>query len=276
MTRRTLHIDPSYQRPLAALGLTSLENFFAFEGGESLHKENLAAHRSRAVFDLPGGPRVFLKRYVNTPRGRQLRNWIAAGRRVAVADLDRLPAEELARHDIKTPKIIAWGSEWDGLWETRSFILTEQIPGGVSLERQLPECLSNLHPLQLVRERKDFLRDLARWVRRFHDTGLRHRDLYLAHIFLDEGGDFVLIDLHRCFAPRLFGERWLIKDLTQLYYSAPGQEISRADRLRFYLDYTGKDKLSPRDRRRLHRIKRRAWTMADHDIRHSRAVPFAQ
>lgn len=276
MSRQSFHIDPAYQPAFEAMGLAHMEDFFAFEGGQSLHKKNLAAHRSRLTFELPGGPRVYLKRYVGTPRLRQVKNWLAARRRIAVADLDRLPAEELLRHHIQSPKLLAWGSEWDGLFETRSFLVTEEIRGGVSLEKQLPECLTNLRPLELVDERRRFLHDLALWVRGFHNTGLRHRDLYLAHIFLDGEGRFVLIDLHRCFRPRLFAERWLIKDLAQLFYSAPGKLASRADRLRFYLAYTGRDRLDRRDRKRIANIKRKAWRMADHDIRHGRAVPFAQ
>jgi hypothetical protein len=269
MSGRSFHIDPAYRQALAATGLTTFDDFFEFEGGRDLRKAGLAAHRSRRVFELPGGPRLYLKRYVRTPLLSQLRN-----RFVACADLDRRPAETLARHNIRTPKIVAWGVEKRGPVEVRSFILTEEIPGGSSLEQRLPDCLTDRRPLGRVEERREFLRDLARWVRRFHDTGLRHRDLYLAHIFLDQADRFVLIDLHRCFKPRLFGERWLIKDLAQLYYSAPGRFISRTDRLRFYLDYAGKLRLDALGRRRIGHILRKARRMAARDIRRGRAVPF--
>lgn len=269
MSRRRVHIDPAYREPLAAIGLMSFDSFFEFEGGRHLHKAGLGVHRSRSVFELSDGLRLYLKRYVHPPLLQQIKN-----RFVACADLDRRPAETLARHNIRSPKIVAWGVEKCGPLEIRSFLLTEEIPGGVSLEKRLPDCLTDPHPCRSVKERREFLRDLARWVRRFHDTGLRHRDLYLSHIFLDHADRFVLIDLHRCFRPRLFGERWLIKDLAQLCYSAPGRYLSRADRLRFYLDYVGRQRLDAVGRRRIRRILRKIRRMAARDLRRGRTVPF--
>lgn len=269
-------VDPAYQESLRKIGLTSLDSVFNFESGENLHKSNLAPYRSRLRFELPDGPAVYLKRYVQVPRSIQLKNRLQYGRRAATCDLDRLPGETFARAGIRTPKVIAYGAEWNGGQEKRSFILTEEIPGGVSLEKKLPECLTNLNPLELVQERRAFLHKLADWVRTLHGTGLCHRDLYLAHIFLTDQEELVLIDLHRTFRPRLGAARYRRKDITQLYYSAPGRTISRADRLRFYLRYAGHKKLTTADRRFIGGVKKKAWRMADHDIKHGRPVPFAQ
>ncbi len=52
-----------------------------------------------------------------------------------------------------------------------------------------------------------------------------------------------LTDLQRVFRPRLRGERWLIKDLASLNYSAPAGLIARADRLRWLKRYLGVAKL---------------------------------
>lgn len=267
--------DPAWKETLHGLGLTSMDAVFAFEGGQSLHKADLASYRSRLRIERPDGPALYLKRYVNTPRIIQIKNWLAYGRRTAACDLDRLPGEALSEIGIQTPKVVAWGAQWGGLFEKRSFILTEEIPGA-SLEKHLPDCLTNLHPLEQVRQRREFLAKLADWIGTFHRAGFCHRDLYLCHIFLTDKKDLVLIDLHRTFTPRLFKARYRIKDLTQLYYSSPGQMISRADRLRFYLRYAGREKLTGADRHLIGRIKRKAWRMADHDIGHGRPVPFAQ
>ena len=269
-------VDSAYRDRLEQMGLTSMEAVFAFEGGDHLHKANLAAHRSRVRFELPGGPAAYLKRYTNVPKWIQLNNRLRHGGRTATCDLDRLPGEKLAEAGVRTPKVIAWGAERDGWFERRSFILTEEIPGGVSLEKQLPNCLENLHPARQVQERRDFLYRLADWVAAVHRTGLCHRDLYLSHIFMTGEGELVLIDLHRAFRPRITAGRYRLKDLTQLYYSAPGQTISRADRLRFYLRYAGQKKLTTADRRLIRKIKQKAWRMADHDIKHGRPVPFAE
>jgi len=72
----------------------------------------------------------------------------------------------------------------------------------------------------------------------------------------------------------VFGEKFLVKDLAQLYYSSPGSVITRADRLRFYLAYTGKTKFSICDRILIRKIKSKAKQMAIHDKKHNRYVPY--
>jgi heptose I phosphotransferase len=267
--------DPAYKQTLRALGLTGMDAVFAFEGGQSLYKAGLTSYRSRLRIERPDGPALYLKRYTNTPKIIQIKNWLASGGRTAACDLDRLPGQALGAINIQTPKVVAYGAQWDGLFEKRSFILTEEIPGD-SLEKHLPDCLTNSNPLEQTGQRRAFLAKLADWIGTFHRAGFCHRDLYLCHIFLTDKNDLVLIDLHRTFKPRLFGTRYRIKDLTQLYYSAPGQTISRADRLRFYLRYAGREKLTRSDRRLIRKIKRKAWRIADREIRRGRPVPFAQ
>jgi tRNA A-37 threonylcarbamoyl transferase component Bud32 len=65
---------------------------------------------------------------------------------------------------------------------------------------------------------------LAGMVRRFHQAGYVHRDLYASHVFLDASAgrdDLYLIDLARMFRPRVIRRRWCVKDLAQLKYSMP-------------------------------------------------------
>ena len=54
-----------------------------------------------------------------------------------------------------------------------------------------------------------------------------------------------LIDLQRAFIPKWFKSRWILKDLSQLYYSCPGDLISRADRFRFTCDMHRKRSSAP-------------------------------
>ncbi|HPD45858.1 MAG TPA: lipopolysaccharide kinase InaA family protein [Anaerohalosphaeraceae bacterium] len=271
------HVDRKFVEPLRRLGLDSLEAVFAFEGGEKLTKANLARHRSRIRFMLPEtGKAYYLKRYDRPPPGQQIRNWIDHRQRASTAAYDRRPAEELTAAGIRTARVVAFGEEWSGLFEKRSFVILEEIANGRSLEARLPEYFYNSKPLENVDRKRQFIRALADFARRFHDTGLRHRDFYLCHIFMTGDETLYLIDLQRTFRPMIFDERFRVKDIAQLYYSAPGQIISRADRLRFYCYYVGRDRLTAADRRFLRQVKNRAWRMADHDIRHGRRVPFAE
>ena len=179
----------------------------------------------------------------------------------------------MAQDGIKSYKVLAYGWQWGKLFEKKSFVVIEKIPNAESLEKKLRDFFYDDCSNQT--QRVEFINSLADFTRRFHRTGFRHRDYYLAHIFADDAGEFYLIDLHRAFKPILLKLRYRLKDITQLYYSSPGKYITRSDRLRFYLRYRQKNKLSWYDKLFIWYVKSKAWKMADHDIKHGRDVPFA-
>jgi len=269
-----LHIDSDYVDSFKKLNLLSLDSIFDFKGGQNLVKSNLAKHRARIQFELDGTT-LFLKRYNRTPMISQLKNWISHFSRSATADFDRKPCQMLTQDGIGTPKVIAYGCQWGKIFEKRSFIITEKIPNAESLEKKLPDFFYYDPSKQDQQQRADFINSLADFARRFHRTGFRHRDFYLAHIFMNTKGDFSLIDLHRAFKPLPYRFRFRIKDIAQLYYSSPGKYITRSDRLRFYLRYRQKTKLGFFDKLFIWSVKTKAWRMADHDIKHGRDVHFA-
>ena len=272
-----LFVAADYVDALGQAGLDSIDAVFAFEGDKNLAKANLAEHRTRILFRLDStGRRYYLKRYDRTPWGDQIRGWVDHLRRASMSAFDREPAKNLAAVGIKTAKVIAYGEQWSGLFEKRSFVITEEIADAESLEKRLPSYFYDSTPTENVERKREFICKLADFARRFHETDLRHRDFYLCHIFLTTDEEFYLIDLHRTFKPMLFDERFRIKDITQLYYSAPGDVISRADRLRFFKRYLGRERLSRADRAFIRKLKSRAWRMADHDIKHGRVVPFTK
>ncbi|MBN1124493.1 MAG: hypothetical protein JXA82_05755 [Sedimentisphaerales bacterium] len=266
----------SYSETLRQIGLDTIDAIFAFDKGEDLHKSNLADFRTRCRFQLPNTDTIaYLKRYDKPPKAFQIRNWISHRTRAATAIFDHVPTIALAQSGILTPRTIAYGWQWDGLFEKRSFILSEALTDAEALERKLPNCFEGLSPTASVAKRREFLYALAEWTRQFHETGYRHRDFYLAHIFYSQAGQFYLIDLQRAFRPKFMKERFRVKDIAQLHYSASGQTFSCTDRLRFYRRYAGMTKLGAKDRRFLKKVRAKAWRMADHDIRHGRQVPFA-
>ena len=142
------------------------------------------------------------------------------------------------------------------------------------LRREASETSLISGPDSFHRDRKNFIESLAAFVRKFHDTGFRHRDLYLCHIFCSSQGQFTLIDLNRVFKPIVFSQKYLIKDLAQLYYSAPGKIFTKTNRLRFFLAYLQKNRLSKKDKIVIKKIKSKSQRMAKHDKKHSRTPPF--
>jgi RIO-like serine/threonine protein kinase len=268
-------IDPAYKTGFELLGLTSIEAVFAFGAGKNLTKENLASYRSRIEFKV-GSPAtaVFLKRYDHPPIMAQFKNWLSAKKRVSCALAEVEAAQKLAAMGINTPRMIAWGQLWDGFFEKRSFVAIEEIREGQSLERSLPGFFNGPATGETIVLRRQFIKQLALFIKKFHETGCRHRDLYMCHIFRIPDGRFYLIDLARVFKPALFSELYRVKDVAQLHYSAPAKYFSKTDRLRFLRAYLGREKLNAGDKIFVRRIAGKAGRMARHDAKHGRTVPF--
>jgi len=273
---KSLFVDRDYEQALAKLGLTSIDAVFSFNADDNLAKKNLPAHRTRLKFkiDSPAAT-LFLKRYNKPPIFTQLRNWFSHHCRASHSFFDIYPADTLSTRGINTPKTIAYGSQWRLLFEKRSFCIIEEIANAESLERKLPTYFDAPPTVENLRQRRAFIIQLAKFVRKFHNTGFRHRDLYLSHIFYDKQGRFHLIDLARTFKPFVFQERFRIKDIAQIHYSAPARYFSRTDRLRFYTSLTGRTKLTTEDKTFIRKVIKKAIRIQKHDLRHGRTAPFA-
>jgi len=272
---KSCYVDPEYKAAFEDLGLTSIDAVFSFNAGRDLSKSNLAKYRERMRFEINSPPvTVFMKRYDRPPISIQLRNWFAAKCRISCGVFDVKAANELASSGINTPRTLFYGEQWGGFFEKRSFIITEKIPEAESLERKLPDCFKGPGTIEKLKLRRDFIAELAAFIRKFHETDYRHRDLYFSHVFYSDSGDFYLIDLSRAFRPTVRRQRFRIKDIAQLYYSAPGKYFSRTDRLRFYMNYSGRNKLSGTDKAFIRKVICKARRMARHDIKHGRDVPF--
>ena len=113
---------------------------------------------------------------------------------------------------------------------------------------------------------------LAELIRLLHGAGLVHRDLYLAHVFMDAGVDGVaelyLLDLQRVLRPRWRIRRWVVKDLAALHFSTPADAASAADRLRWLKHYRACTKLSADDRRLVRAIIAKTRRIARHSHKH--------
>ena len=178
--KESFFVDPDFKDALSRLGLNSIDDVFAFESGTNLAKPELAKHRSRFKIEI-NSPRttLFLKRYENPPPLTQIRNWINHGyRRETMSSFDLIPAEQLQHAGINTPKTIAAGHLWGKIFEKKSFIITEKIPNAESLEQALPNCFDKSAINENRKLRKDFINKLAEFVKKFHSTGYRHKDLY--------------------------------------------------------------------------------------------------
>ena len=141
----------------------------------------------------------------------------------------------------------------------QSFVITDDLTDTMDLER-LGEQWHQRPPTFATK--KALIEKLATISRVMHENGMNHRDFYLVHFLLDksfaEHNTFTpetplyLIDLHRALINegKPVKERWLVKDIGSLYFSAMDVPLTQRDLLRFIKTYTGKslrEALSPRN-----------------------------
>lgn len=128
-----------------------------------------------------------------------------------------------------------------------SFIITEALENTVSLEDYCAPWAHKSPPFVI---KLRLLRELASISRTLHGNGICHRDYYLCHFLLHDSEKFSageisqprlsLIDLHRALIRRNLAQRWIIKDVAGLYFSALHVGLNRHDFLRFVKLYSGK------------------------------------
>jgi Lipopolysaccharide kinase (Kdo/WaaP) family len=257
-------------------GWTSLGALMGCDG-EVLDKPGLPGWRGRMRLvlsdgaggsdgsDVSGGSggrvELYLKRYERPPFRSQLGRVFSGGMVHGSAWVEWRWMLALANAGIPCAWPVAFGEMMVGCWERSSVVAIEGL-SGASLETWAMDRESRCD--------RSMVLAMADFVRRFHGSGFVHRDLYLCHVFYEAGRDdgshvFRLIDLQRVFRPVLFGERWRVKDLAALCYSAPDSVVTRSDRVRFLKRYLGVRTLGRRGKRLARRVVSRAGLMLRHD-----------
>ena len=125
----------------------------------------------------------------------------------------------------------------------KSFLITKELNSTISLEDY---CVDWPSRPPAFSEKQLLVREVAGIVKKMHENGLNHRDLYICHFLMRKSNEVVdnetplfVIDLHKAQIRQKVPERWLIKDLSALYYSAMHIGLTRRDFLRFIKEYRG-------------------------------------
>jgi tRNA A-37 threonylcarbamoyl transferase component Bud32 len=245
---------------LCSLGLDSLEGVRRFHGQAiDGHPGRRDIHRILTTDDHGRPLALFMKRIHRAFPREAVRSLVSRGRIWSTARQEWEHALALERAGIHTAGLVAYGEQFGLLLERFSFIITEEAAG---------QCMENF-----VRTCHDrFLRrrvfeELARLVRRLHDSGLAAPDLLLRHLFVSVAGpvpSFCLIDTNRLDRGRITRRR-RARDIAALHVSAPLAAVSLPERLRFLRAYAGSS-----HRPLFHLIARRAR----HQLRKKRFLSF--
>jgi hypothetical protein len=145
-----------------------------------------------------------------------------------IAEDEARALHDLQQAGIPCPPLVANGRLEDG----RAFVITADLTGYTPADK----LIANGHPFENI------LIPTADLAARLHTAGFHHRDLYLCHFFarVHEGNvDIKLIDAAR--VRHLPGwptkMRWIVKDLSQFWYSTTQLPITEDQRDRWLARY---------------------------------------
>lgn len=210
-------------------------------------------HRLR----LDDGRVVYLKRYFAIPFIDALRDRLLGRGYDSGIERERLALTRLAEIGISAPQVLVAAEDRSGGLVRSGYLVTRGLPVRQSLETWLREGAPSNNEIE------EALVFVAMLVKRMHEQGVNHRDLYLAHLMIDEAPVPVhVMDLNRADCRKVVPRRWRVKDLAALQVSTPRARVSLRQRLIFLRLYLGEDLRRHRDLIRA--IDRKAARMRRH------------
>ena len=232
------YLDPAYAGLRAQFG--DLASVFALEG-KRLTRDPL----SEVVLIERDGVRYYVKRYWGAGKG--LRRYI--GRPRVKAEWQNL--KNFAKWGIPTAPIVGYGLERKGGAFVRGALITRELEHTRDLALMAKKGDERLRDAGWV---DGVSRQLARATRALHDHHFAHNDLKWRNLLVNEQAELFLIDCPT-------GSFWwgpflryrVIKDLACLDKVA-SKVLTRSQRLRFFLQYRGRERLSVGDKRRVRQI----------------------
>lgn len=231
-------LDPAYADLSADFG--TLASVFALEG-ERLTQDLL----SEVIRIERNGVRYYVKRYSGAGKG--LRRFV--GRPRVKAEWQNLML--FRRWGIPTAPIVAYGLERRSGAFLRGAMITRELEQTEDLALLANTGDARLHDRRWV---QDVSLQLARSTRAMHDRGFAHNDLKWRNLLVDPQRRLYLIDCPTgAFWRGPFLQRRIVKDLACLDKVAKYQ-LTRTQRLRFYLQYSGQQKLDMRDKARVRAV----------------------
>lgn len=254
-----LLVNADFARILEFNGLNSFENLWNMSG-ESVKKVLKERGTERVFLKSPESPALteaYIKRYKPDPFISRLKNFLSLRPcRFPGARNEWEAIIEFHRRELPTMQPLACGAA-DG----NSCILSLGITDYV----RASDLFAKFAKGERTRRRK-LIRRIAELAAGMHLAEMAHQDFYLVHMFIREKEDdrVFLIDLQRVIFEGSFSERWRVKDLAQLLFSADNL-VSKTDILYFWKIYTDMAGMEMyRDNSLINRIFRKAARIRRH------------
>lgn len=158
--------------------------------------------RWAAIFPLPSGQRIFLKR-------DRTKDWIESMKYLFLPTKARKEwsvAYQLQKKNLDIPKPLGWMERGRWGFVSESYYLSEAMGSGVSLIDSVHSGMR--FPLE----------ELVKTVKKIHNVGLFHKDLHAGN-FLWDGESLFLTDLHRAKILKRLSLKQRLWNLSHLFHS---------------------------------------------------------
>lgn len=208
----------SWSQYFAVFGLESFEDFFEYSAVQTI---GVNKRRNVVTFTLGDDSkkrRFYMKRFIQVRLKDMFFSFRNQGHLCTQGRFEWKNARLLLDNGIGTYKPVCFGEEVRWGLETKSFCITEELRA---------ECMTDFlrckwHNMDR-REKEKIIVSIAAFVRRIHALNIDMTDLYIWHIYLNEGEnsgepDFAVIDLHRM-SHNIKDDSRKIKNLGRLHYS---------------------------------------------------------
>ncbi len=236
-------VDPVLP-PAASRAFASIEAVFALEG------ERIARSPLSVVLRVSlNGQRYYVKRYAGDRQGL-VRSWFGLRSRLLTPPVQKewQNLQAFQAWGIPTARLVAYGLERKGRQFVRGALITEELPDTVDMAEMARLGDQRLKDGRWVMA---VSQQLARATRTMHAAGFAHNDLKWRNLLVDRSDPPRLYFID-CPAGSIWWGPFLeyrkIKDLACLDKVARYQ-LSRPQRLRFYLDYAQRSRLTEEDRK---------------------------
>ncbi|MDR3479055.1 MAG: lipopolysaccharide core heptose(I) kinase RfaP [Gammaproteobacteria bacterium] len=182
-----------------------------------------------------GGKGYFLKQHFGVGWIEIFKNLMQLRLPVLSANNEKLAIEALEKLSVDTMHLSGYGCRGTNPAALQSFLLTDELAETISLEDFCRDWRTQPAPLALKRF---FIKKVAAIARILHTNGINHRDFYICHFLWQPCSQkLFLIDLHRAQIRAKTPLRWIIKDLSGLYFSSKDIGLTSRDLLRFVREY---------------------------------------
>jgi serine/threonine protein kinase len=244
-------LDSNWADPQFVAVLTNVDELFNRPRCEVI-KDQRKIKVARVVVEVSGEKQpIYVKRYNSfslRQRFGSIFAWSGGVKSLRGAAI-------LNRNGIATAKPIAAVEERVQWAVRRSYYLSQEISGGVTVDAYWLNTLKPLPFLEGSRRRRMFLDTLGELFRRLHGQGVYHNDLKDANILAAPVGngesiDLYLLDLEGVRQYPVLSESRRIKNLVQLNRTL-GRHLTGTQRLTFLRAYLGRSFVDRRLRRSL-------------------------